>query len=201
MVGRTGIEPATCGLRRCSALLSYRPLAQQRSAAFGIRMRQGRAHRTGMRTRTAENRSSLLRIGVLRKTPMGVVMVSPPSPNGAELAWKSILCERRKQNAPGGETEGVRGASAGRGGRPAAGGIGQRFRSSRSHLPRGAHAVPAWRQGHVGSAAVGRKMVCIAKMVMIDGCRHAGEGAHDTQSLSKTQVQPRWVAVAAGQAA
>lgn len=114
----------TGGLRPAPLLspLSYRPLAQQRFAAFGIRMRQGRAHRTGMRTRTAGNRSSLLRIGVLRKTPMGVVMVSPPSP---KWIGRDVPCERQNENAPGFGTEGVRGASAGRRGRPAGGGIGQ----------------------------------------------------------------------------
>lgn len=94
--GRTGFEPATDGLRRCST--------SELSSACGTPSpeprhtpRQCRAHRTGMQARTAVDRSSMLRIGASSKAPIRVrshplAARAEASRHGASLRLRGFPC-------------------------------------------------------------------------------------------------------------
>lgn len=94
--GRTGFEPATDGLRRCST--------SELSSACGTPSpeprhtpRQCRAHRTGMQARTAVDRSSMFRIGASSKAPIRVRLHplaarAEASRHGASLRLRGFPC-------------------------------------------------------------------------------------------------------------
>lgn len=96
VVGRMGIEPMTYDLAVVALPLSYLPAADSISYAHGIR--HGRAGRTGReQTRTAAKRRSPNPIGAA--APIRVAVTCRRN--------QKLLCERGKENAPGGKPSGA----------------------------------------------------------------------------------------------